>query len=107
LDGGFRFVLGPIVTFLEAGINHLYLYKQGLEGIMGDMAQSEFGVNLRVGAGLKLSFIGLSVAGTFVAPSFKQMGGMLRNMADPQMAKQVIRDVAENIVPSVMLVIYL
>jgi len=63
-DVGLRFILGPVVGFATLGVNNLWVYDVGVTGMDG------IGANIRVGAGLKFDWWGITLSGMNVYSSF-------------------------------------
>jgi hypothetical protein len=97
-DVGINVPVGPLFGFLEAGASRLYVYQQGL-------VDQPRGANTRVGAGLRLHWIGVSVSATTLFDSFGDLGSTFRDLAsvDRPAAWQRIKD---RTFPSLMLSLY-
>jgi hypothetical protein len=83
-DVGLRLQLGPVVGFGEIGINNVYVYQTGLVGADG------IGANIRLGAGLKFDWWGITMTGTNVYGSFNEaasnIGGLFSGDANVRTA---------------------
>jgi hypothetical protein len=64
-DAGLKIVLRPFIVYAEVGTNMLYL--------RGGATYGKFGVNARLGVGLKFGFWGVNLSGTQVFASTQDM----------------------------------
>jgi hypothetical protein len=100
---GIRLLLGPFALYSTIGVNTLYVYKQDeLEDL-----NSDFGANLRIGAGLKFGIWGVNASGTAVFPAFDDIVNLFKDLADPQLRDWAIDKLMSRIVPSINLFLYL
>jgi hypothetical protein len=72
-DVGLRFVLKPIIGYVEIGTNRLYLYGGQID--RDPLGGSGVGVNLRGGIGVKFGWWGINLSGTQVFASWNDMRG--------------------------------
>jgi hypothetical protein len=100
-DAGLRIILGPIVVLVEAGINNVYVYKQGVTGANG------LGANLRVGLGLKFKWWGITATGTSVFPNFTNLVDTVKGLFYPDSQRLSLYYILNGLYPGVMAVIYL
>lgn len=104
IDAGLKLTLGQIVTFVEAGVNYLYIYKQ--DELQPEDKPGALGVNLRAGAGYKVtSNLSVGVTGTAIFPDFATMGDALKGL----IGEEGYAGAKENIqvLPMLMVVLYL
>jgi hypothetical protein len=103
---GIRPRIGPISVLATVGINQLYVYKQGPDGL----EVPPVGVNLRLGAGLRFAnWIGVTVTGTTVFADFAELSSTLNALGgnDPFL-KQMAQDrILNNLFPAVLMTLYL
>ncbi len=102
-DVGGRLNIGPFVASAEMGINNIYIYQ-------GDSPveySGDFGANLRLGAGLKFDWWGVSVTGTSVFPSFKKMIHVVGGLFSSDNRRWSINEIKGGLIPSILLVLYL
>jgi len=104
-DAGFRFIMGPVVLMLMAGTNMIYTYDPA-ETIGVKMAGS-FGANLRVAAGLKFKWWGITVAGTSVFNSGEALVTTMKALIPDTTRKWAFDQIVSGLVPSLMLVVYI
>lgn len=103
---GIRPRLGPVMISASIGANSLYIYKQGVDGL----TVPPIGVNLRVGAGLKLGkILGIMVSGTSVFSDFNDLTTTLKAVAgNDAYLQQIATDrILNNLFPTVVLSLYL
>jgi len=72
-DIGARAVLRPVLAYVEAGANCLYIY--------GGQIYGDVGVNARAGVGLKFGWWGLNVSGTQVFSSLTDLSTAVQDAA--------------------------
>ena len=102
IDAGITIRLGPIVTYVTAGVNNVYVYKQDeLSGF-----ESEFGANLRLGAGLKFDWWGVNVSGTSVFASFERMAQTLAALGDDATRNIAAEKIVDGLIPSINVTLY-
>jgi len=104
-DAGFRFILGPVVLMLMGGTNMIYTYDPA-EALGVKMAGS-FGANLRVAAGLKFKWWGVTVAGTSVFSSGQALVDTLKGLAADSTRQWAFNQIVSGLVPSLLLVVYI
>jgi hypothetical protein len=97
-DVGLRFVLKPILGYLEIGTNNLYVYQQGLAG--------GFGANLRLGVGLKFGWWGVNISGTEIFASFSDLTSVIGGLFDASTRTWAANEIASGLVPSLNLTFY-
>jgi hypothetical protein len=102
IDAGITIRIGPIVTYVTAGINNVYVYKQ--EELSG--YEPEFGANLRAGAGLKFGWWGVNVSGTAVFASFERMAQTLAALGDDATRDIAFEKIVDGLIPSVNVTLY-
>ncbi len=100
-DVGLRVILQPFVLYTTIGVNDIYVYKNLGPG-------GNFGANLRLGAGLRFGFWGVSLSGTAVFPSFGSMVQTLKQLVaqDAAIRNQAVSVIGDNLVPSINLTFY-
>lgn len=80
IDVGIRLDIAKIIIFAEAGVNHLYIYRQ--DELPEDEKPGQLGVNLRIGASYKVvDNLSIGITGTAIFPDFKTMGKVLKGLA--------------------------
>lgn len=99
-DAGLRIILGPIVALLEVGVNNVYVYKTGTQDVGG------LGANLRVGAGLKFKWWGVTVTGTSVFPTMQALVDTMKGLVSADTRDYAFQQLTAGLVPSLMAVIY-
>jgi hypothetical protein len=72
-DVGARVVLRPVLAYVEAGANSLYIY--------GGQIYGDVGVNARAGVGLKFGWWGFNVSGTQVFSGLTELSAAVQNAA--------------------------
>ncbi len=97
-DAGLRLILKPVVAIAEAGVNALYVYQLGL--LPG------LGANLRLGAGLKFGFWGISVTGTSVYQSWSDLASTVGGLFSSDTQTSALNRIAQSLVPSFQLTFY-
>jgi len=102
-DGGLRIILGPVVIVAEVGVNNIYVYHQ--KDLPAGL-KSNFGANLRLGAGLKFGWWGVSATGTAVFPSFQTMLQTFSNLGSETNRAAALDQIVNNLVPSLMATLY-
>jgi hypothetical protein len=100
-DGGLRIILGPIVGIVEAGVNNVYVYKQGTTAARG------LGANLRVGLGLKFKWWGITATGTSVFPDMQTLFNTVKGLVSPETRNWAFSQITSGLYPSLLAVIYL
>jgi hypothetical protein len=79
IDVGIRVKFSQIVLFAEAGINHLYVYRQ--EELQEEEQQGSLGTNLRLGASyMVLDNLSVGLTGTAIFPDFETMGDAVKGL---------------------------
>jgi len=102
-DAGFRLLLGPIAIHATVGVNSIYVYKQAeLPAGTG----GNWGANLRLGAGLKFGFWGVSLTGTAIFPSFANMFEVFKQLGSDQNRQWALDQIVNGLVPSLMATLY-
>jgi hypothetical protein len=99
-DVGIKLNLKPLVAFAEVGTNCLYVYQEG-------MLPGGFGANLRVGAGVKFGWIGVSLTGTSVFASWQDLTATLDALGDKESRAWAWNNIVESLVPSLQVTFYL
>jgi hypothetical protein len=99
-DAGLRVIIQPVVLYAELGTNYLKAYK--------NLAIGGFGANLRIGAGVRFGFWGVSLSGTAVFPSFGNMIDTLKGLVaqNKTYQQQALKAIGDNLVPSLNLSFY-
>lgn len=100
-DAGVKFSIGRIIAYAEIGLNSIYIYKQDTIGF-----DPNFGANLRLGAGMSFGWIGVTVSGTSVFPSFDYMIGTLKGLIADTTRKTSLEKIGDTLVPSVNVTMY-
>jgi hypothetical protein len=103
---GIRPRIGPVMISASIGANSLYIYRQGSDGL----TVPPVGVNLRVGAGLKLGkLLGVMVSGTSVFSDFNDLSTTMTALTgNDAYLQQIATDrILNNLFPSVVLSLYL
>ena len=96
-DVGVRPTLGPIILLAEAGINNIRIYDQESLGVQG--TEANFGVNLRLGAGLKFDWWGITVTGTSVFATFNKMVQVIQGVTESN--PNAIKYLVNSLIPSI------
>ena len=109
-DVGIRLHIGPVVGFAEVGLNSLYIYKkyeldQQLEE--GETLKRSMGANFRLGLGYHGGSWGITLAGTTVFPSFREMSETLKALGSDQTRSAAWQRIKEGMVPSLNIILYL
>ncbi len=99
MDIGVRPTLGPIMLLAEAGLNNIYIHGQQAEIGIESATEPNFGVNLRLGAGLKFGWWGITVTGTSVFATFTKMTDVIEGVieSDPLAIQYLI----SSLIPSI------
>ena len=100
-DAGVKFSIGRIIAYAEFGLNSIYVYKQDTIGF-----DPNFGANLRLGAGMSFGWIGVTLSGTAVFPSFDYMIGTLKGLIADSTRKTSLEKIGDTLVPSVNVTMY-
>ena len=96
-DAGIRLRIGPVITYVTAGINNLYVYRQAELG----QIEASVGANLRVGAGVKFGWWGVNVSGTAVFDTFKDLTQTVVAIAGDDLERQTALDkIVNGLIPS-------
>jgi len=101
-DVGFRFLLGPVAIFTTVGTNNIYVYRQSELPDAG----GSWGANLRLGAGLKFGFWGVSATGTVIFPSFGYMVEVFKQLGSADNRQWALDQIVNGLVPSLMATLY-
>ena len=97
-DVGVRPTLGPIMLLAEAGINNIRIYGQEGLGVEG-AGEANFGVNLRLGAGLMFDSWSITVTGTSVYNTFDKMVQVIKGVTESN--PNAIRYLVSSLIPSI------
>jgi hypothetical protein len=100
-DAGVKFTIGPVIAYAELGLNSIYVYKQETIGF-----DPNFGANLRLGVGAKFGWVGITLSGTSVFPSFDYMIGTLKGLIADSTRKTSLGKIKDTIVPSLNVTMY-
>jgi len=103
---GIRPTIGPLSVIASVGINQMYVYKQEDDGL----EIPPVGVNLRVGAGFRLTkWLGLTATGTSVFADFDELSATLDALTgDDTYLQDIAKErILSTLFPIVTLVIYL
>jgi hypothetical protein len=106
-DAGFKLKLGSLSLSAQAGINQLYVYKQSE---LIDFTAPPLGVNLRLGAGLRLAkFLGLEAVIVTLQPSFQDAVDVIKGVAssDSVLQQSSLDRLTKQLIPSIQAVLYL
>jgi len=106
-DAGLKLKLGSINLSASAGINQFYLYKQSE---VSDYTPPELGVNLRLGAGLRLfKILGLEAVIVTVQPSFKDAIDVVKGSfsSDAEYQQSSLDRLTKQLIPMIQAVLYL
>jgi hypothetical protein len=102
-DAGIRLRIGPVIAYVTAGINNLYVYRQAELG----QIDASVGANLRLGAGAQFGWWGVNVSGTAVFDTFKQLTQTVGALAGTDLERQVAVDTIVNgLIPSLNVTLY-
>ena len=102
-DAGIRIRLGPIIGFVTAGTNNIYVYRQAE---LTDF-NPEFGANLRAGAGLKFEFLGVNLSVTSLFASFDRLARTLQSLAGtPAEQNAAIETITSGLIPAFGVTLY-
>ncbi len=109
-DVGIRPQIGPVILMATVGINTIYIHGQNVEGLVDmERVNPDLGANLRFGVGWKFDFWGLMITGTQIYPSFGDItdifGGIING--SPQERREALNELQSNIVPSIVINLYL
>jgi len=99
-DVGVRFVLDPFVLSAQAGINNVYVYKEGL-------VPGAIGANIKFAAGLKFGLFG--VGGSLLKPfgSFNEMQKVLGGLFKANTRTWATKELTKSLIPSLTFTMYL
>lgn len=103
---GIRPRIGPVTLIATIGANSMYVYKASEDGL----EVPPVGVNLRIGAGLRLAkWIGITATGTSVFADFQELSSTLDALggSDQFLKDKAQEQILNNLFPIVTLVIYL
>jgi hypothetical protein len=100
-DAGVRFNIGPVIAYAELGLNSVYVHNQETIGF-----DPNFGANLRLGVGAKFGWVGVTVSGTSVFPSFDYMVGTLKGLVSETLRKDSLEKIKDTLVPSLNVTMY-
>lgn len=103
-DAGLRLIIGPVVAHVEMGVNQIHVYDPTTS--IGVANAGGFGANLRLALGLKFNWWGVSVSGTYVAPTMKDLVDTLKGLAAESTRKWALDEIANGLVPSLMVMLY-
>jgi hypothetical protein len=98
-DVGVRVVLKPFIGFAELGVNGFYNDSHGF-------LPGGFGSNLRVGAGIRFGWWGVSVTGTSLFASLKDLEDTLGAFGNPATRADAWDDVVGRMVASIQFTFY-
>jgi hypothetical protein len=100
LDAGLRLSLRPVVCFAEAGVNNLFIHDNGF-------VPEGFGANVRLGAGVKFGWWGVTLTGTSVFPSWDDLSSAVSALWTPETRPAAWAAFERSLVPSVLFIWYL
>ena len=106
-DLGFKLKLGSVSLSASAGINQFYVYKQSE---ILDFTPPPLGVNLRLGAGLRLfKILGLEAVIVTVQPSFKDAIDVVKGSfsSDAEYQQSSLDRLTKQLIPMIQAVLYL
>jgi hypothetical protein len=102
-NAGIRLSLGPVIAYVTAGINNLYVYRQAELG----QIDSSVGANLRLGAGARFDWWGVNVSGTAVFDTFKDLTQTVAAIAGDELKRQTALDkIVNGLIPSLNVTFY-
>jgi hypothetical protein len=97
-DVGIRLVLGPVLVSAQIGTNNIWVYREGITG--------GFGANLRLGAGLKFGWWGITLTGTSVFQSMTKLLNTFKGLASETTRAWAVNELTAGLHPSVMAVLH-
>jgi hypothetical protein len=106
-DAGFKLKLGSLSLSVQAGLNQLYVYKQSE---LVNFNAPPLGVNLRLGAGLRLAkFLGLEAVIVTLQPSFQDAVDVVKGVvsSDSVLQQNSLDRLTKQLIPSIQAVLYL
>jgi hypothetical protein len=105
LDAGIRPRIGPIFILAEVGINNLYVFEQDKLEASGVEINTDLGVNLKVGAGLKFGFWGVTLSGTavFANPEIMMKTLQALGSTNQAIAQKALDTIVESLYPAITL----
>jgi hypothetical protein len=95
LDAGIRLNVKPFIGFAEAGINSLFIHGQGF--IPGG-----FGANLRLGLGVKFGWWGITLTGTSVFASWRDLVDTVHALGSSETHSRAWDAIQSSLVPSIL-----
>ena len=99
-DAGIRLVARPFIGFAEAGINSLFVHGEGF--IPGG-----FGANLRLGLGVKFGWWGVTLSGTSVFTSWRDLVDTVQALGSTETRPLALNAIESSLVPSIIFIWYL
>jgi len=103
-DVGLRILIRPFVLHAEIGTNQIHVYAP--EEPIGVKNAGGFGANLRLAAGLNFGWWGVSVTGTYVAPTMQALVNTLKGLVSDKTRQWALNQIASGLVPSLMASVY-
>lgn len=97
-DIGIRLILRPLEIYATVGTNNLRVYN--------DTHDYGFGANVRLGAGLKFGWWGITISGTNVYGSWADLTAAVTGLASDQNRSWAVDQIVNGLVPSLNLTFY-
>jgi len=97
-DVGLRFLFKPVELYATVGTNSIHAYEHPLD--------LSLGANIRLGAGLKFRWWGVSVSGTNVYGSWADLTAVVTGLTQPSTRAWAEQQILYGLVPSVNLTFY-
>jgi hypothetical protein len=99
-DIGIRLALRPMVGFAEVGVNNLFVEDIGC-------APGGFGANLRLGLGVKFDWWGITLTGTSVFATWRELAATVEALGASGTRPSAIDAIQASLVPSILFIWYL
>jgi hypothetical protein len=103
-DAGIRIQIKPVVVTVGLGLNSVYVYDEGNTQFLED--SKSLGANLRVGAGVRFDWWGVSLTGTAVFPTFDYMVETLKGLVADSTREYAAEKIVDALLPAIALTLY-
>ncbi|MGA2975739.1 MAG: hypothetical protein ABSF77_10560 [Spirochaetia bacterium] len=97
-DAGIRLIFKPLEIYATVGTNNLRVYE--------DSHDYGFGANIRLGAGLKFHWWGITLSGTNVYGSWADLTAVATGLASASTREWAFDQIVNGLVPSLNLTFY-